>query len=460
MNSSHQPENRPTAVIAGGGLAGIAAAIYLDELGYQITLIEKKQILGGRTYSFTDRITGLTIDNGQHLMIGAYHETLKLLERLGTTHKVEKLIPSAIPLFNEGFSKNIFNLGNLPPPLNLAKAIWGFSGLKIKDKLGLIQLGLALKKIKNAPQRIPVNQTVHEWLQGFHQSDHAMKNFWDILTYATLNDDPRITSADGLATVLIKSYFTGRHDGHLILPKAGLSDLFCDPAEKYLTLRGHKIIKGVGLKEIHIMDGQMRSFRFSDDSEHQTDLFVSALPFSSLLKLLPKPLVDSNQKFSNLAKMTSAPIVSINLFYDKPFMKEKFFGLAGTKTHWFFCRDQFIPHAQKNISHIVGVISGAHEFMNSDKNEMVKIADSELRKIYPHENAQLIHALVNKEREATLSSKPSINALRPAQKVFSNFYIIGDWTQTGLPATIESAVKSAKMMSEELIKTPITNHHP
>lgn len=447
--------NRLTAVIAGGGLAGIAAAIYLDELGYQVTLIEKKKILGGRTYSYTDRITGLTIDNGQHLMIGAYHETLKLLERLGTTHKVETLTPSSIPLFDENFGKNIFNLGNLPPPLNLARAFLGFSGLKIKDKLRLVQLGRCLKKIKNSRQAMPANQTVHEWLKSFHQSNHAMKNFWDILTYATLNDDPRVTSADGLATVLIKSYFAGRHDGHLILPRAGLSELFCEPAEKYLALRGHKIIKGAGLKEIHAMDGQVRSFRFSDDSEHQADLYVSALPFSSLLNLLPKPLVDSDQKFSNLAKMTSSPIVSINLFYDKPFMKEKFFGLAGTKTHWFFCRDRFLPHTQKNISHIVGVISGAHEFMNADKNQMVKIADADLRKIYPHENARLIHALVNKEREATLSSKPGINALRPAQKVLSNFYMIGDWTQTGLPATIESAVKSAKMMSEELVKQAV-----
>lgn len=451
---------RPTAVIAGGGLAGIAAAIYLDELGYQITLIEKKPILGGRTYSFTDRITGLTIDNGQHLMIGAYHETLKLLERLGTTHKVDKLVPSAIPLFDENFDKNIFDLGNLPAPFNLAKAILRFSGLKIKDKLRLMKLGFSLKQIKNSRRKMPADQTVHEWLKNFHQSDHAMKNFWDILTYATLNDDPRVTSADGLATVLIKSYFAGRHDGHLILPKAGLSELFCKPAQKYLTLRGHKIIKGVGLREIHMMDGQVCSFRFSDDSEHKADLFVSALPFSPLLKLLPKPLVDSDQKFSGLTKMTSSPIVSINLFYDKPFMKEKFFGLAGTKTHWFFCRDQFLPHAQKNLSHIVGVISGAHEFMSADKNALVKIADGELKKIYPHENARLIHALVNKEREATLSSKPGINLLRPTQKVFQNFYMIGDWTQTGLPATIESAVKSAKMMSEELIKTPVTSRHP
>lgn len=449
MSNCKQSQIRPKALIAGGGLAGMAAAIYLDELGYQVTLIEKKKILGGRTYSFTDRITGLTIDNGQHLMIGAYHETLKILERLGVTHKVEKQIPSRIPLMGENLKKNIFNLGKSSPPLNLAKAILGFSGLKIMDKISLIKLGLALSQIKKSQQNLPTDKTVHEWLKSFHQSDHAMKNFWDILTYATLNDDPRTTSADGLATILIKSYFADKYDGHLIFPKVGLSELFCNPTEKYLHLRGQKIVTGLALKEIHIMDGRVRSFRFSDGSEHHADIFVSALPFTPLLKLLPKPLMDSDPKFSTLTQMTSSPIVSINLFYDKAFMTEKFFGSAGTKTHWFFNKGR----GEGYPSHVVGVISGAYDFLDLSKYEMVKIADDDLRKICPHaKNSRLIHALVNKEREATLSSRPGINLLRPQQKIFSNFYIIGDWTQTGLPATIESAVKSAKIMADELQK--------
>lgn len=444
---------RPTALIAGGGLAGIAAAIFLDELGYQVTLVEQRPILGGRTHSFQDRKTGLTIDNGQHLIAGAYHETIQLLEKIGAKHHIEMQIPTRVPIADQNFKKNIFKLSTLYPPLNLAWAFLQFGGLKIKDKFSLIKLSQELKKIKNEKIPLPRMESITQWLKKFSQSEDAMKNFWDVLTLATLNDAPNITTADGLAQVMIKSYFSGKAGGCLIFPKTGLSELFALPAEKYLNLRGQTIIKSCHLKEIRILNNQVQSCKLSDHTELKADLYISALPFQALIRALPEAFTASQVELTQIKKFQSSPIVSINLFYDHDRMTDDFIGSAATRTHWFFKKK--IPNHEltdsRVKSHIVGVISGAYDLLELQKDEIVKIADSDLRKIYPKmRDAKLVHALVNKEREATLSSRVGINALRPKQKILNNFFVVGDWTQTNLPATIESAVLSSRMMIQAL----------
>lgn len=438
------------AIIVGGGLAGLAAAIQLDELGYHVTLVEKKSILGGRAYSFTDRITGLTVDNGQHLMVGAYHETLRFLEKIGAKHKVAFESPTTIPLLDENHKKINFTLKNKKPPWQLGSAVLGFKGFSIADKIGFYPIARELFRMKKGRQELPTNLTVEEWLLSLKQSPKSRKNFWDILTLATLNDEPAVTSADGLATVLLKSYWGSAHDGLAVFPKVGLSELFAHPAETYLQCRGHTIKKGLGLKHVKIMDGQVRSFEFWDGSEITADIYVSALPFQALLKILPPALCETHPHLKPIQNFTTSPILSVNLFFEKKFMNEKLVGSAQTKIHWFFCKDHMVK-TPSSLSHLVGVISGAYDFCDQSKEDIVAMAQQDLAQIYPQSRSiKLIHALVNKEQNATLSSRVGVNPQRPPQKILDNFYIVGDWTQTGLPATIESAVVSAQLMAEQI----------
>lgn len=443
------------AIIAGGGLAGLASAIQLDELGYHVTLVEKKSILGGRTYSFTDRITGLTVDNGQHLMVGAYHETIKFLEKIGAKHKIAFESPTTVPLLNENQEKNCFTLKNKKSPWQLLQAVMGFKGFSLADKLGFYPVARELFKIKTGKKKLPTDLTVENWLKHLKQSSQSRKNFWDILTLATLNDEPSITSADGLATVLLKSYWGSAQDGLAIFPKVGLSELFANPAETYLQYRGHDIKKGIGLKNVRVMEGKVRCFEFSDGSQIKADLFISALPFQALLKTLPPSLLETHSHLRPIQDFTTSPILSVNLFFEKRFMDEKLVGSAQTKIHWFFCKDHIVK-TKGPLSHVVGVISGAYDFRNWNKEEIVSLAKKDLAQIYPQSSQiKLVHALVNKEHNATLSSRIGVNAQRPPQKILENFYIVGDWTQTGLPATIESAIVSAKLMAESLAPTCI-----
>lgn len=446
-------QNKKTALVAGAGLSGLAAALHLDELGYEVTLVERKPQLGGRTYSFTDKKTGHVVDNGQHLLIGAYHETLHYLERIGAKSKIEIKIPTTVPIVTEGDGKALFHLSKLQPPLNLLKALFGFSGLSLSDKINLLKIGLLLRCKKNKLNQLSDQLTVKDWLKKSGQSDEALENFWDVLTLATLNDSMEKTTADGLIQVLVKSYFGKPQDGFLIFPKVGLSELLVDPAERYLQLRHHHISRGVGLKSIKIMNHQVQGFEFSDGEVLKADLYVSALPHRALLQTLPPSFLNQHPQIKSFNNVSSSPIVSINLFFSEPVMTDEFIGHAKRRTHWFFNRGFIKSNEAKKTQHIMGVISGAYDLIDKNKQEIIELALNDLKAIYPKvDKSMLVHSLVNKELEATLSSRIGINSQRPSQKQLSNFYVVGDWTQTHLPATIESAIKSASLMRDEIVK--------
>lgn len=431
-----------TALIAGGGIAGLASAVYLDSLGYRVTLLERRNILGGRTYSFTDKKTGLTLDNGQHVLAGAYHHTLEFLQKVGATSKIAWLKPTNIKLVTTQQKRIAFTLNTWPWPLAALKAILSFKGLTIKDKLLSCKI---YSELKNDHER---DETVQAWLNRLGQSQVAQKNFWDIITYATLNDAPDKTVATGLKAVLAGLYLGERDDGFLIVPKVGLSEVFANPAETYLKMRGHTVQAGLGLTQIRILDNKVQAFACSDGEERKADVYVCALPFQQVKNTLPPAFLQSHPQLKHMGKMLPSPIVSINLFFDPSFMSDAFIGSAYTKTHWFFRKTLSAPQ------HIVGVISGGYEFLDWSKEDITALAHRDLMLLYPAaKGCTLLHSLVNIERHATLSLRPGINSLRPKQHLLDNFFLIGDWTDTGLPPTIESAVTSAKRVYEACVST-------
>lgn len=433
--------NQKTALVAGSGVAGISAALKLHDLGYHVTLCDRSPKWGGRTYNFQDKITGLEIDNGQHLLIGAYHKTLELIERLGTSHHLHWQKPTHVPLFGQNKTRYDFKYSGQIRLLSALKGLLSFKGLKVSDKLSLAALALDLNKPHT-------KITAYDWLKKHGQSEQAIKNFWEILIYATLNDDPKVTSADGLQAVLKKSFFKHPKDGLLIFPKVGLSDLLILPAIQFLEANGHSVQPKRALKTLKLKQNQCTQAQFSDGTCESFDLYVSALPFQNVLSIFDAKDLTRFPQLKPLHNWQGSPIISINLIFDKPIFKGTFWGSAETDVHWFFNRNDYVNINSKH-QHIVGVISGGYKWLNASKDDLVKQALDDLRPLFPNTVIpKPIHSLVNKERFATLSNRVGVTNQRPKQKLLDNLFIVGDWTQTGLPGTIESAVVSANVIPD------------
>lgn len=148
--------------------------------------------------------------------------------------------------------------------------------------------------------------------------------------------------------------------------------------------------------------------------------------------------------FCYLYKFDSSPIVSLHLWFDKEFMDTDFLGLIDQRVQWIFNRRRLMGGEKKSSSYLSAVISGAYEFVDLQKEQLAQIAIDDLHRVFPQSlNAQMIHSVVIKEKRATFSPLVDIEQYRPSTNTpIQNFYIVGDWTDTGLPATIEGAVMS------------------
>lgn len=460
MNGFPSHKNK-TACIAGGGFAGLSAAVFLDSLGFKVSLFEKKPILGGRTYAFRDKKTDMWVDNGQHLLIGAYHETLKFLENIGVTRHLYTQQQTDVPLISDKKRVEHFRMNRLPPPLNFLLALARMKMFSFKEKWSFIKMGRELKRLKNGSPTFPLDQTVKEWLIGLGQSENVRTNFWDPLTLATLNDLPDLANARMLSMVLIKSFLGLPRDSRLIFPKSHLNDLVANPARAYLELRGHRLLTGLAVKKIHILDEKVQGFELESGELVKADYYLSAVPPQGLLRIIPQRYIDCEPYFGKITQLKSSPIISINLWFDKDVLPYPFVGVANAKVHWYFNKNRLYNETHPPY-HYMGVISGAYALVDQPlgdppkgdvpRDEIIKMALAEFHEFFPESlKATLIHSLVNKEREATLSPRVGSETCRPLQKSpFDNFFVIGDWTNTGYPATIESAVLSARMAANAI----------
>jgi hypothetical protein len=176
------------------------------------------------------------------------------------------------------------------------------------------------------------------------------------------------------------------------------------------------------------------------------EALLVTVPFTALKKILPDSFLYQDPFFSPLSALTTSPIVAINLWYDRPITTRPFVGLWGTRVHWVFNK----RGAFGDRPYLSLVISGAREELQTPGPQLIESAVRELESVFPEaRTAKLLRATVSKEPEATMAPAVGVEKLRLSQKTpYKNFFLAGDWTATGLPATIESAVRSAKKAVE------------
>jgi zeta-carotene desaturase len=201
---------------------------------------------------------------------------------------------------------------------------------------------------------------------------------------------------------------------------------------------------GVSVSRIVIGDGRVEGLFTSDGQTLTADAYISALPWQALRQTLPPACVARDAWFGRLAQLRSSPIISINLWFDRPVTSIEFAALLTTQTQWLFNKQRLFAASGTPAGYLSLVISGAHDLIERSSEELTAMAVGELRRLVPTaRSARLRHAHVIKERHATLSDAVDVTPHRLSQETpLPNFFLAGDWTASALPATIESAVAS------------------
>jgi squalene-associated FAD-dependent desaturase len=422
------------AVVIGAGCAGFAAATALAERGARVLVLEARPGLGGRATAFTDPETGERVDNGQHILMGCYTDTLALLDRIGAADRVRWQSGLKVSMIDRRGRESTLALPSLPAPLHFLAGVLAWDALSWPERLSVLRAGSALQSTQPAPSGISVRQ----WLRQLGQAPRLCELFWEPLALAALNQSIDQAEAPSFKRVLERVFGPDPSCAALVMPAVPLDELYAEPSRQWLNERGGEVRVHAPAKVV-IEDGRVRGVRVRDEMI-AAPLVISSVAWYSFASLFDTPPPQLRGTIANAAMLASLPIVTVNLWFDGVVMKEPLLGLPGRNFQWVFDRRAIVGG---EASHLSLISSGAETIVSLTNDALVQMALDEVREALPAaRQARLRKGLAVREKRSTFSLAPDAPPRPDTRTPIEGFLLAGDWIETGLPATIESAVIS------------------
>ncbi len=326
---------RPRAVIIGGGLAGLSAAVRLARSGVIPTVLEKRPFLGGRAFSFEDPETGVEVDNGQHVFVGACTEFRQYVSDIGASGLVNLPRRLDTRVISGSRTARLKSSEYLPGPLANIPAVLGYTHLSIADRLRTLY-GLArVRMARRLPGGPLERETFDSWLRRHAQTETTIKRFWNVIVLPALNDDISVVSADAGMMLFQTALFGAPENAAIGYSTVGLTKLASEPARVRIEQFGGEVNCDSDVKLIEFMGNRVSCVRKSDGQAAFGDVYISALPAAELLAVLPEDLV-ADRFFSPAATITTSPIVGVHIWYDRPVMTDTYVAVLDSPVQWVF----------------------------------------------------------------------------------------------------------------------------
>ncbi len=427
--------------IIGAGLAGLAAGLELADRGHQVEVLERRPWAGGATYSFLDEETGDEVDNGQHLFMECTSAYRAFLERLGTLHLTYRQERLHVPVFDPDGRRSDLWSTNLPLGLHLAPALLRYRHLSWRQKIEIARAFLALRLLQVHERGRLERITFEQWLRERKQSPDTIREFWDFLVIPTLNCRAGEASASQSIFVLEEGFQKDPRAAALAVPATGLSKLHVEPAIRAIEERGGRVAMRAGIECVRVEEGRVVSLALGDGECRAFDAYVSALAPWRLLPLLPE-YVRGDRPFADLAHFEPAPILNLHLWFDRPVLDLHCASFIRSEVQWVFNRSRLGGEDESERQHLVLSISAPGDLFALSQEQVCERVLPQLRQALPAaREANLVRYRVTKEPEATFVPAPGL--FRPGPRTpLPNFFLAGSYTDTGWPATMESAVRS------------------
>ena len=494
--------SQPTVAVAGGGLAGLAAACALADSGFKVTLFEKRPFLGGRASSWEHPGTGEIVDNCQHVLFRVCTNLTEFYARIGVADQIRWY--DEMTFIEPGGRTSIMKSSPLPAPIHTAPSFLNFKFLNAADKLAIARALIPL----TLTQQQDTGQSFQHWLDRHHQTKQAIDRFWRPILISALSEELDLISISAAAQVVRESMKSpaARHMG---VPTVPLTELY-NAAGDYIRARGGVLHFRTPLETFSADSSQVR-LRLKGQEENREanrevnpeesfDYLVLALPFENLDRILPE-VPESAPLREQISHFETAPITGIHLWFDRQISDLDHAVLLDRTIQWMFHKSRLQPmrtqapaaERRKTAAHgasrgfenqydaapegrkpegrekesptdteqpeakgsyIELVVSSSKTLIDKSRAEIVDLALREVREFFPAaRQANLVKSTVIKELHATYSPRPGIDAHRPsALTPWPRVFLAGDWTATGWPATMEGAVRSGYLAAEALAR--------
>ena len=443
------------AVVIGAGFAGLSAAARLASVGRRVVVVEEAPRLGGRASAFTDRETGERVDNGQHVLFGCYRETYQFLELIGSA-KLAPLQPrlSMVVADTDGRAFTL-TCPSLSPPWHLVAGVLGWAAMPVRDRLSAARMGFFVRQAQRrgaveAASHVSSTQTVSEWLIKHRQSPRLRQWLWEPLAIAALNQSPDTASAAPFARVLAELFGPRAEDAAIGLPCVPLDELYAEPAVRFIEAHGGRVYRKAPARVVVDDDGRVTGVRAGDRSI-AAPVVISSVPWHAFARIWDNGVPPALAPVAaDAARMRHSPIVTVNLWLANATMPAPFVGLVNGPMHWVFDKSAIFG---EQAGHLSAVASGADDLAALDNSAITGQALQHLRSALPGlRESTLQRSVVIREQRATFSLEPGSPSRPPTRTALDGFYLAGDWTDTGLPATIEGAVLSGHRAADEVLR--------
>ena len=442
-------------IVVGGGLSGLASAVWMAEAGYEVTLLERRGALGGRTIAIPQKEVNDVPDNGQHVFASGYENLFRYLDSVGTRHHVE--FPGHMT-------------ARMPGGKTRRTAFWGLDGLRamVGDLPGVkgldkLRTARAQARIFGEALKHPADLdqiTAAQWFDRVGLPLSARRAMWDGIVIGLTGDKPDISSAKVPADLLVTGMRKGvkmRTPVSIGYPTVDLDTLFVRSAEAFFRLNNVSVRTRSPVKSIDIVEGVVKGVTLRDGEELEADAVICAVPVWQVKDLLEQ--MPEHEKIERAVKaLTPVPIVSVNLYLDRDIGMEDwgeilYDGEGVLEQVW----DRQRMHGREPAGHwfFSTTVSASYELIKKSNDEIIAIQMEMLRRYYPKaRDAQVIHSHIVRMPHSTFAQRPGTSGVRPEQKTsVTGLALAGDWTNTEWTTTMEGACQSAARAVEALLES-------
>ena len=425
--------------IVGAGYAGMAAAVELAAAGIPTDVFEASRVLGGRARAV--ELDGITVDNGQHLLVGAYRETLRLIDRVHPEGIDDLLLRLPLTLVTPG--RLSLRAPRLPAPLHLAAALLFARGLTMADKLAALRL---MRRLKRSRYHLATDCSVAKLLAAHHQPPNLRRLLWEPLCVAALNTPVDAASARVFANVLRDSLGGTRAASDLLLPRVDLGALFPDAAERFVLARGGRVLRATAIKRIA---QEANGYSLAGAEQRfgpYRQLIVAVAPQHLPALIAPLPGLDPLRL--QVGSLAYEPILTCYLAYPADArLAAPMIGHSEGLTQWLFDRGQ----AGGPAGLFAAVISARGRHLALSNAALAAAIHAEISTIVPDLPTPLWSRVIV-EKRATFACTPEL-ARPQTQTPLPGLLLAGDYVACDYPATLEAAVSSGVAAANSIIAT-------
>lgn len=439
--------SKPRILVAGGGLAGITAALTLARAGNHVLLVERNRFWGGRAGSNFDRNSQSELDLAQHVYLQCCSRYIALLDQLGVTSAAPLQSPLSVPVIDAAkypapHSLAWLRASALPTGLHMAPSFLAYRHLRWTERLQTARNILRLGRLPRTSPELE-DMTFGTLLRQHGESERAIDAFWNLFLIAALNSTADEASAPWGLMLLQEALLANRHSAEIGVPQVPLSQLLA-PATKVIEQHGGHVALGQAIRCIETEGEHVIGATLQDGTFVTASKVILAVSHHDLPRLLP-PHLAQHPYFAELKNLPSNPIIDVHLGLSQPINATPwpFAAFLNSPIRWLFVHEQ-----GRRLS--VSISRPDPAFATQSSQGIEHAITSELRRLLGIRKPDWV--TVRRHRHATFSLAPGMDTYRRPQRTpFPGLYVAGDWTDSGWPSTMEGAVRSGEFAAAAIL---------